>query len=783
MTLRKVCFLSASVAALTVVAAPALAADDAASAPSAIEEVVVTAQKRTENIQNVPLSIMAVSEKVMQAKNIQDAVGLTRAVPNLRLDATAQQAGISLRIRGFGAASNFAIDPSVAPYVDGVFIPRPGAILTTFLDVESVEVLRGPQGTLFGRNATVGAISLRTHAPDLGRFSAKVAGQAGNYGSHQGEATVNLPVGDKFAVRIAALANHTDGFIKNRFDGKTYGANSLGEARLSAKWAPIDELTWIVRLDYAHTSGDGVAINQVDVATATPTQLARYSARLGGNPTTLSDPPSFHANQRYDNLNLSDRQTGVTSDLSWHAPGGYTLRLINGYRDWKNQQSDGDVVFTTADLLTRDGSFSSRSQSHELQFISPKGALLGGKLDFVAGLYYFDEDYSTTEVLNLGSQYCSFVIGAAAPPLVGVCNAQPKIGAANGRFSQSASSKAAYIQANYALTPKLDLILGARETKDHKSGALSEKITNATAAILRAPESTNLEFKDSRPSWRANLSWHINPDVMAFVTYSTGYKSGGFNSAAGGAALGQKRIFNSETSKDWEVGAKSMFFDHRLQLNLTAYRTTLDNFQDRSLDGATASFIVRNAGSVRAQGFELEGQARPEEHVSLDWGVAYLDSIFTANHQAPGLPGCTGAANSCPTVQDLTGRPTTFAPRWQANFGAQYETSPLIGGFTAALRGDLNFTSGMYTSNDLNPQSWVKSVALLNSRLTIANPQQGLEFAFFVNNLTDQHVFTTKFAQILDVVFGVRDPATGRTLMRGFMNTPRTWGVRGSKTF
>ena len=162
------------------------------------------------------------------------------------------------------------------------------------------------------------------------------------------------------------------------------------------------DLTWIGRVDYAHTSGDGVQINQVDIASATAGQIAAYTARLGGNPTTLSSPPSFHANQKFDNLNLSDVQWGVASDLTWNFSGGYALRLIDSYRDWKNEQSDGDVVFTTLDLLNRDASFSSKAQSHELQLISPKGALLDGKLDFVAGLYYFGEDYDITERFNLG---------------------------------------------------------------------------------------------------------------------------------------------------------------------------------------------------------------------------------------------------------------------------------------------------------------------------------------------------------------------------------------------
>ena len=775
---RNVCLWGASWIALAISAAPAFAADQSAT----VEEVVVTSQKRAENIQDVPLSIMAASAKTMEARGVEDVTGLERIVPNLRFDSIAQASGIAVRIRGFGASSNAAIDPSVAPYIDGVYIPRPGAMLSSFLDVESVEVLRGPQGTLFGRNATVGAVSLHTFAPSTQGFSARVAGQAANYGGYQGEGMVNLPVTQDFAIRLAALANTTDGFIRNKLDGKTYGAGDTAEGRLSAKWTPTADLTWIGRVDYAHTSGDGVLINQVDTSTATAGQIAAYTARLGGNPTTLSFPPSFHTNQKFDNLNLSDLQWGVASDLHWNFAGGYALRLIDSYRDWKNQQSDGDVVFTTLDLLNRDASYRSKAQSHELQLISPKGALLDGKLDFVAGLYYFDEDYDITERFNLGSQYCSFVIGAAAPSLVGACNAFPKAGAANGAFHQTAKSYAVYVQANYALTKDLGLILGARGTRDDKSGSFVETLANPTAAPVRAAENTpNLSFKDSQPNWRASLNYRIAPDVTTFVTYSTGYKSGGLNSAGGAQALGVKRLFNSETSTDWEAGLKSIWLEHRLLLNLTAYRTELDNFQDRSFDGV--SFIVRNAGSVRAQGVELEGQFRPDRHATVDFAVASLDSKFTSNRNAPGLPACTGAATSCPTTQDLTGRPTTFAPKWQGNFGAQYETDPVIGGFTVTLRGDVNFNSGMYTTNDLNPQGWTQGSTLWSGRVTLTSPDRSLALALYGENLTDEHDFRTKFPQVLDSIFGVRIPSTGATLMRGFMNTPRIYGVRATKSF
>lgn len=777
MRTRNTWLMAVSVAAMTV--ASSASAQDAADV-SAVEEVVVTAQKRAENIQDVPLSIMAVSEKAMEARGIDDVKGLERVVPNLRLDTIAQQSGVALRIRGFGASSNAAIDPSVAPYIDGVFLPRPGAMLTTFLDVQSVEVLRGPQGTLFGRNATVGAISLRTNAP-APRFGAKVAAEAGSYGTFKGEGMINVPVGETFAVRFAGVATDTDGYIKNRQDGKTYGQSDTVAGRLSAKWDVSDNLTWTVRADYARTNGDGVPLNQVDTSTATPQQLANFAARVGLPAPQLAYPPSRHIAQFMTNLDLKDSQYGVNSDLSWKFAGDYTLRLINSYRDWENVQNDGDVVFTPLDLLSRDATFDSESHSHELQIISPEGALLDGRLDFVGGLYYFEEDYKIGEGLNLGSRYCSFVVGAAAPPLVGACNAAPKVGAARALFTQTSESTAVYAQATFAVTETIDVILGARQTWDDKSGTFVQTISNPGSALLRAPENVALKFDDSQFNWRGSVSWQATPDVTAFVTYATGYKSGGLNSAGGAAALGARRLFESETAEDWEVGVKSVLLDRRLLLNVTLFRTDLDDFQERSFDGV--SFFVRNAGSIRAQGVELEGQARPLPNLAIDFGGAYLDSEFTANRTAPGLPACNGSATSCPTVQDLTGRRPTFSPKWQANLGAELSTPEFGGGFVASVRGDMAYTSSAYSTNDLNPQGVMDSYTLFNGRLTLTGPDQSWSVALFGENLTNEKYFRTKFAQTLDAVFGVRVPATGATLMRGFVGAPRTWGVRAAKTF
>jgi iron complex outermembrane recepter protein len=794
------CMLAGPVLAQTVTpAAPSAAstvvggtssAPDPNSASQTLGEVVVTAQKRAENVQNVPLSIVAINGRTLAAEGITDVLDLQRSIPDLRLDTVQQAAGVSLRIRGMGSYSNAAVDPDVAPYIDGVFIPRAGAVLTSFLDVDDVEVLRGPQGTLFGRNATVGAISIRTNAPSFARDSGSLAIDGGNYGQYKVEGMGNWAANDSFALRAAGFDSHTDGWFHNTYDGKTYGRSDTVAGRLSAKATIGPSLTWTGRLDYAQTEGDGVNGNQPDVATLSPTQLAAFE-RTSTEPASALTGASLALNQRFDTPSLSDRQIGGSSDLTWDGYGGYSVRLIDSYRRWRNAQVDGDVFGTTLDLLNRMDTFASDSQSHELQLLSPKG-LLNGRLDFVAGLYYFEEQYKTTEVWDLGSQYCSFFYnGLGLGRLVPGCQAAPQNDATDGIFNQRETSYAAYSQANFKIVPTVTLTLGARYTQDYKTGTFLQLVNNAYmgAGSLRAPESDVLSTADSHPTWRGNLSWQITPEVMSFVSYSTGYKSGGFNNGGGTAALtATSRTFSPETSDDVEVGLKSTFFQRRLLLNADIFQTDLTNFQDRSYTGTTV--LVRNAGDIRARGVELDSVVKPVDHFKVELGVAYLDSIYTSYSNAPGLPACGVAPPavpiagvSCSTVQNLTGETPQFAPKWQTDLALEYDSSPFANGWTAQVRGTLNYSSKIFTTSDDNPQSITGGNSLLGARINFVSPDRSWTLSLYGENLTNVRYFTSKLVEPVDFLFGTRNAATGTTLLRGYVGAPLTFGGRISKSF
>lgn len=764
--------------------AQGVAADDTGQE---LAEVIVTAQKRAENIQDVPLSIISVSGDALQAAGIRSPLDLGKVVPALRIyTGSIYTSGITIRIRGFGSAQgNTATDADVASYLDGAFVPRPGAILSSFLDINNVEVLSGPQGTLFGRNAAMGALSINTNAPSLDRKSLEGSVEGGSYGTYVLTGIANVPVNDEFAVRMAVKANHSDGLYSNVLDGKRYGRTNGLVGRLSAKWQIAPDLSWVVRADGSQTRGDGVTEEAVYTRTATPAQLDALSAfviRNGGTPPVYRDPPAFQFNIYEPGPYIHDRQVGLTSDLGWNFSPQLTLRLIDNYRNWHDEQLAGDAIATSLDLSHSLLTTSSKSHSHELQLISTKDAYLNGKLGFTAGLYYFHEDFSLNVNLNNSPLFCSLLYAVRAPQLVAPCQAGPLVNAGYNNLQQASKNYAAYAQVNYLLLPTLELDLGVRVGSDKKSGVLNQVAFNpVTVAPLLVPEGPDsLSTSTNKPSVHASLSWHVTDKIMPFITYSTGYKSGGFNAGATAAVLGSAlRTFEPETVQDYEVGVKSTLLDGKLVFNLTAFETKLHNFQDRSFNGT--SFLVRNAGDVRSRGVDFNGQFRALANLDFTYGATYLDSIYSKNTSAPGLEGCTGLPG-CPTVQNLSGQPVGYSPKWNGNAGLSWKIGEFYG-YATTFKAYENYTGSFLTANTNNPQSRLPSFATTDLRLTFTSADERWSVELFGTNVFDKHYYLYTLAQPLAAVMGINNTATGATVFRGFLGDPARFGVRLAAKF
>jgi iron complex outermembrane receptor protein len=747
-----------------------LAQDAAAPASDAADmtEIVVTAQKRSERAQEVPISISAFAGSALTQANVTQIADLTRLVPTFNFGSAPGSVSARYSIRGLGSFANSAIEPSVATFLDGVYVPRPGSLNSGLLDVQSLEVLSGPQGTLFGRNASVGAINITTGVP-TDRIEGSAALEGGTGARYRGELIANLPFSDRAAIRFAGLAEKFGGYWHYRPTGARFGGVDTLSFRLSGRFDLSDNLTWVVRGDYQSQTGDGYTNVSLLPGSLSPTILANFGARLGGRLPVIGISSNSSLNNPAT-ADVDDYHWGASSTLTFNTDSDFAFKLINGFRHWRAAEQDGEVTFTPVSLFNRKYLFESRSHNHEFQIVSPKDKLLGGRLSFVAGLYYFREKLDIDYDFNLGSEWCSTVIAAVAPPALAACNAGVKNAAFFNRFPQKTESYAGYGQATFAILPTLSLTLGGRYTHETKDATYLAVRVNP-AAVFGVTEMTALSSSDERFTSRVNLSWKPGRDLMVFATYSTGFKGGGFNSGASGTVLtAAQRSFGAETVKNYEIGFKSQFLDRRVTLNATAYRMDVTGFQERALINAVS--VVQNVGNIRSQGVEANALLRLVPWLQLNGSLAYLDAKFTSYPNAPALPWRTG-------VQDLGGRRPTYAPKWTTSFGAEAQAG-LGGDYRAVFRTDVNLISrqNLNSINDASPMTIQPSYALLSARVTLYGPDDRWSLALFGQNLTDTHYCVSSGYQVLGPQLGAVDVAGQKAAATCFHGNPRTLGAR-----
>ncbi|MDZ4372152.1 MAG: TonB-dependent receptor [Phenylobacterium sp.] len=746
-----------------------------------VEEVVVTAQKRAENVQDVPISVTAFSGETLKAAGVQDVRDLRRITPSLYLATSSNTSNTRIMMRGIGTSGNTAVEPSVATFVDGVYVPRIGSMLAGLNDIGSVEVLRGPQGTLFGRNASMGAVLIRTQEPGE-TFGGEASATIGTYGVRRLSAAADLPISETVRTRVSLLGYESGGYGRNDLDGKRMGRNDGFSARAAVQWDITPELTWSLRGDYQNLSGDGYNVISVVTDSVTPQTLANWQTRLdpdGAGPRVgvlpyTSDTYSRRVRQSTEG-DVTDYQTGVASDLTWEMANGYQLKLISGYRDWKNiqyQASNGNIPL---ELQRRTTFADSQNHSQELQLVSPD-TLLNNRLSFVAGLFYYEEAYDIAQNIDLTQDYCEvFIRNTSTAARLAACRNNPKVGASYYVFTQDTESVAAYAQTTFKLTEQFDVTGGIRYSEDDKTATYRGVTRNSAAA--QAPESTEMALKEDKVTYRINGTYRPTEAVMVFASYSTGFKSGGFDSApaTSGPSTAATRTFLAETVDNWELGVKSQLFDRRLVANVTAFRSTIDDLQFRSYDGL--QFRTRNNGKARQQGIEFDTIARPIAPLTLTLSGTYLDSEYLDFQGAPGLPGFGG-------VQDLSGQRLPYSPKWQGAVSAQY-IGDLVNEMTWMARADLSFSSkvNLASAGDNNPDADQKGYQLLSVRLALRGPDQRWEVAAIAQNLTNETYCTGIFNQPNGPAFGLNNPVTGGTALRCTLNDPRTVAVEFKANF
>lgn len=641
--------------------APAMAAPDPREGQvSALDaEIVVTARKREESLQDTPISITAFSEGALQARGIQSTDGLAQLTPNMTLQNNPSFSGASnsasIYIRGVGQQDFVpTVEPGVGVYVDGVYVARSVGAILDLVDFERVEVLRGPQGTLFGRNTIGGAISITTKAPD-DQFAASGSATYGTDNLTVFKANANLPLGDAAALRMSLGYFGQDGYVKRAFDGKRLGNSDRFAGRVALRLRPSDGWTADFRFDGTTARENGPAMSLIginygrttDAATPPFADISNIIANVvaGGAPVpcaTAANPINLAVPGCYDNRYLlgPDGNAGTAPSYSnsdiWGVSMTHSLELasdlefksISAYRRLKGtfaRDGDGSPA-TIAQFYDR---ISQKQFSQEFQLL---GKAFGGRLDWILGAYYFKE--SGVNVNRLLFTISEFQSG--------------------GKFANE--SLAAFGQGTLALTDQLKLTAGLRWTRDNKAFHPDQYIIANRAAFLGAPFNSpifdvgtrvlpdvNAKVRFSEVTPMVNLAYEPVPELMTYVTWSRGFKSGGFSQRVFPPIIPGVTTpitdpvaaipsFAPEKVDVYEAGVKFQSPDRLVTLNLSAYYTDYKDLQVQVFTSVAPVF--RNAASATIKGFEAEGQLRPVKGLLVEGTLGLTDASYKDIDQA-----------------------------------------------------------------------------------------------------------------------------------------------------
>ncbi len=760
-----------------------LALSLATSAVAQQDEIIVTATKRAENIQDVPISITAYGAEFIEKSGVADIHDVALYSPNFTISSSSQLTNNRITIRGVGSVGSAGIEPSVGVFIDGIYYPKPGSVIGNLMDIQSFEVLRGPQGTLFGRNTPMGALNITTKDPSFSGFGGNIELGYGSENRYVVGASANVPLGENVALRVTGKYTDRDGYGKSLITGNNIGGRDNLNLRAKLLFEPTDALSIKLTGDYGKINSGGASIEYLN-DTSSPVFLGTLAAlsgldpRLAGIDATqllTADPYDHDVYQDHRDF-LTDKQYGFSGDISYELDSGHTIRSITSFRNWQANSFES-AIRLPIQLFPRKNGYDNDTFSEEFQILSPTD----GAFNYLAGLFYYNEKYHISQDFDLGEQFCiPVVLGVTGSlPIAQACAAGQQIDASDGEFDQKLTSYAAFAQGTYNVNDQFSVTFGGRYTKDDKTADFSNTINNPFVIALSVRDNeiqNNLSidefgFGDSKFTYFLNASYDMTDDIMVFATTSTGFKSGGFNTDGTFPALTrQQRIFGPENTTNYELGMKSDLFDGALRLNATLFHMDIKGYQDRAFDGI--SFLVRNVGSLKQQGIELDATWKPMDQLMVIGGLSYLDSEFTDYQNASPLPGGL--------PQDLTGTRAHFAPEWQYSAVADWSDElEAFGGTEYFLRGEYQYvgTQNIGAGTNQNPQSIQKGYGLINARVGLRSDDDQWEFSIWGKNLGDKGYCMTIFDQPFSSQLGGLDPVANTQPQRCAVGNPLTYGA------
>lgn len=692
-------------------AVPATAQVDLPSS-GVLETVVVTAQRRSEDLQRVPVAVSAFSDKDLAARQITETVDVARMVPNM---VGHHNVGVgsanTYYLRGLGSTESIpTFDPPVGTYVDDVYIARQNMNNFSFFDVDHIEVMRGPQGTLFGRNTTGGAINVILKKPS-DTMNGYVEGQYGRFNKVGGRASIDIPVSDEVLTKFSGFGYRDDGYATQLATGNKFNFDNNYGFRGAVRYLPTEKITWDLEADYIFENNTN-QLNVVDPATG---KRVSNSGLIKGAllPYLTGDKGGF------DPLQAKSTGWAGTSNLAYDA-GWATINFITGLRKVKqNYLTDSYSETSTGGFPTGAQPAPTDSQFRQFsQEIKLTGSALDDRLTYVAGFYYFYENAA----VDLGSPRTS---GTGAVSVL-----------ADRTVSVMTNAPAAYAQADYKLTDDLTVTAGVRftdETKEFKldrnPGALGADIS--TAGIEAAGIPTTLRTDLFTP--RFALEYQITPDVMVYASATKGFKSGGW----AGRATSNASAVSFKPEKIWseEIGLRSNLFDDTLRLNATGYYGLTDDVQISSsvyING-TGVFTTTNPADMEDYGLELEAEWLPIEHLTINSSLglqhaAFINVTDTVKAQMAACQVSPGTANTnCNKgFVDVYGNIATpaRAPKYTWTMFASYEwdtglvTITPTAGFTMQSEMSISTAGSKASASYPNPAvsgEWISKQTRINA--------------------------------------------------------------------
>lgn len=733
---------------------------------SQLETVTVTTRRREESSQDVPTPMSVVSGQNLETQRVYRIQDLQQLVPSVNVAYMhARQSSVSIRGLGNSPASD-GLEGSVGLYIDNVYLGRPGMAVFDLMDIEQLEVLRGPQGTLFGKNTTAGVINISTRAPTF-TPERSIETSVGEDGYFQTKGTISGPLNDELAGRFSAYRTRSDGDIKNEYNGHDLNGGSRDGFRAQLLFKPNEDfnLRWIGDYNEEDSSAGtrvlyntGPTINGVNL----------YSARAAAAGATLVN--GSHRKVNLDNdQHVTVHQGGTSVEANWTLPSDFTLTSISSYRFWNFTPKNDDGLNVPASY-NAGVSVEDKQYSQEFRLASPKGEFF----DYVVGAYYFGSDLDNKSFAYYGPQ-ADIWNGTPAGALANVDSV--------GSGHIKTDSFALFAQGTWHLTERLDFTAGVRGTYEEKSAWVTRNapvggatVTGAAATARRgragAYDSGDLNQYSSSPSGLLNLSYRITDDVLGYATLSHGEKSGGVNLAVGSAptAGADSLLIGTERANNAELGFKSTLWDHRLQLNANVFWTQVNAYQTNAYDDVNRVQYLTNAGSVRSRGVEFESTIIPLRGLTLNFNGSFNDVSYLSYKDAPCPPEISQAPGA-PASCDLSGHQVVGASKWIGNANGEYKWN-LDNGLEPYVTGSYAFRSKAVGTVEDSDYGQIPSYAVVNLSTGLRGDfnQGQWDISLWLKNAFDKTYYTTLWTG-------------GNGGYEGLLGTPRTLGVTGRYDF